>query len=89
VGWHARFAQVVVGAFAAAAMLAAPALARPFTINTQGASPDIAVEKLIEAVRNPRNHRYSTSKGIPKLREAVAGNAEWLRQSMAYPLAKG
>ena len=35
-------------------------------------SPDIAVEKLIEAVRNPRNHRYSTSKGIPKLREAVA-----------------
>ncbi|HCC57768.1 MAG TPA: deoxyhypusine synthase [Solibacterales bacterium] len=24
-----------------------------------------------------------------KLREAVAGNAEWLRQSMAYPLAKG
>ncbi len=35
-------------------------------------SPDVAVEKLIEAVRNPRNHRYSTSKGIPKLREAVA-----------------
>ena len=31
-------------------------------------SPEIAVEKLIEAVRNPRNHRYSTSKGIPKLR---------------------
>jgi len=35
-------------------------------------SPVIAVDKLIEAVRNPRNHRYSTSKGIPKLREAVA-----------------
>ncbi len=35
-------------------------------------SPDIAVEKLIEAVRNPRNHRYSTSRGIPKLRLAVA-----------------
>src|SRR5438105_2359610 len=35
-------------------------------------SPDIAVEKLIEAVRNPRNHRYSTSKSIPKLREALA-----------------
>ncbi len=34
-------------------------------------SPDIAVDKLVEAVRNPRNHRYSTSKGIPKLREAV------------------
>jgi len=35
-------------------------------------SPEIAVDKLVEAVRNPRNHRYSTSKGIPKLREAVA-----------------
>jgi alanine-synthesizing transaminase len=35
-------------------------------------SPTIAVDKLIEAVRNPRNHRYSTSKGIPKLRAAVA-----------------
>src|SRR5690349_24645117 len=34
-------------------------------------SPDVAVEKLAEAVRNPRNHRYSTSKGIPKLRLAV------------------
>ena len=35
-------------------------------------SPPVAVEKLAEAVRNPRNHRYSTSRGIPKLREAVA-----------------
>ena len=35
-------------------------------------SPEIAVEKLIEAARNPRNHRYSTSKGLPKLRLAVA-----------------
>jgi alanine-synthesizing transaminase len=29
------------------------------------------VSKLVEAVRNPRNHRYSLSKGIPKLREAM------------------
>jgi alanine-synthesizing transaminase len=35
-------------------------------------SPDIAVEKLAEAARNSRNHRYSASRGIPKLREAVA-----------------
>jgi alanine-synthesizing transaminase len=35
-------------------------------------SPDIAVEKLAEAARNPRNHRYSASRGIPKLRLAVA-----------------
>ncbi|HSL57789.1 MAG TPA: aminotransferase class I/II-fold pyridoxal phosphate-dependent enzyme [Acidimicrobiales bacterium] len=35
-------------------------------------SPDVAVDKLAEAVRNPRNHRYSQSRGIPKLRQAVA-----------------
>jgi alanine-synthesizing transaminase len=34
-------------------------------------SPDVAVEKLAEAAHNPRNHRYSASKGIPKLRQAV------------------
>ncbi|MBJ7306376.1 MAG: aminotransferase class I/II-fold pyridoxal phosphate-dependent enzyme [Acidimicrobiia bacterium] len=36
-------------------------------------SPDIAVEKLSEAAHNSRNHRYSSSRGIPKLREAIAG----------------
>src|SRR5438132_3525476 len=35
-------------------------------------SPDIAVEKLAEAAHNPRNHRYSSSRGIPKLRLAVS-----------------
>ncbi len=35
-------------------------------------SPEIAVEKLAEAAHNTRNHRYSLSKGIPKLRQAVA-----------------
>jgi len=35
-------------------------------------SPQIAVEKLAEAAYNSRNHRYSSSRGIPKLREAVA-----------------
>jgi alanine-synthesizing transaminase len=34
-------------------------------------SPDVAVEKLCEAARNPRNHRYSASRGIPKLRHAI------------------
>jgi len=34
-------------------------------------SPDVAVEKLAESVHNPRNHRYSASKGIPKLRQAI------------------
>src|SRR4028118_323074 len=34
--------------------------------------PGIAVEKLSEAAHNTRNHRYSSSRGIPKLRAAVA-----------------
>ncbi len=35
-------------------------------------SPRIAVEKLIESAQNPKNHRYSLSRGLPRLREAVA-----------------
>jgi alanine-synthesizing transaminase len=35
-------------------------------------SPEVAVEKLAEAARNSRNHRYSASRGIPKLRKAIA-----------------
>src|SRR6266498_1819954 len=35
-------------------------------------SPDIAVDKLGEAARNRRNHRYSMSRGLPNLRLAVA-----------------
>jgi len=35
-------------------------------------SPDVAVEKLAEAVHNAKNHRYSSSRGIPKLRQAVS-----------------
>ena len=35
-------------------------------------SPEIAVEKLSEAAHNTRNHRYSASRGIPKLRQAIA-----------------
>jgi alanine-synthesizing transaminase len=34
-------------------------------------TPDAVVEKLKEAVDNPRNHRYSASRGIPKLRRAI------------------
>ncbi|MBK5250809.1 MAG: LL-diaminopimelate aminotransferase, partial [Actinomycetales bacterium] len=35
-------------------------------------SPQIAVEKLAEAAHNTRNHRYSSSRGTPNLRLAVA-----------------
>jgi alanine-synthesizing transaminase len=39
--------------------------------NPDGATPQPVVEKLIEAARDPRNHRYSMSRGIPQLREAI------------------
>src|SRR5882672_8350725 len=39
--------------------------------NPDGATPRIVVNKLIEAARNARNHRYSQSRGIPKLREEI------------------
>ena len=35
-------------------------------------TPKHIVAKLVEAARNPRNHRYSVTKGIPKLRIAIA-----------------
>ncbi len=34
-------------------------------------SPAIAVEKLAEAAKNPRNHRYSQTRGVPRLRLAI------------------
>ena len=34
-------------------------------------TPKHIVNKMIEAVKNPRNHRYSASKGIFKLRKAI------------------
>ena len=36
-------------------------------------SPDTAVEALVEAAQDPVNHRYSVSRGIQDLREALAG----------------
>lgn len=39
--------------------------------NPDGPSPEPVVEKLIEEVRNPLNHRYSVSRGIAPLREAI------------------
>jgi alanine-synthesizing transaminase len=41
-------------------------------------SPDIAVEKLAEAAHNPKNHRYSASRGIPNLRLAIANRYKML-----------
>ena len=39
--------------------------------NPDGATPEPVVKKLIEAVKNPRNHRYSMSRGIPQLRVEI------------------
>jgi alanine-synthesizing transaminase len=41
-------------------------------------TPDPIVGKLIEAAQNPRNHRYSASIGLPKLRRAIA---DWYERS--------
>jgi len=40
--------------------------------NPDGATPEPVVKKAIEAIRNARNHRYSMSRGIPRLREEIA-----------------
>ena len=40
--------------------------------NPDSATPKHIVDKLVEAVRDPRTHRYSMSKGIPGLRKAHA-----------------
>ncbi len=40
-------------------------------------TPKVIVDKLVEAVQNPRNHRYSASKGIYKLRLAIT---DWYKR---------
>jgi aspartate/methionine/tyrosine aminotransferase len=44
--------------------------------NPDRATPRHIVDKLVEAARNPRNHRYSASRGIRRLRVAIA-RAGW------------
>jgi alanine-synthesizing transaminase len=39
--------------------------------NPDGPTPRVVVNKLVEAARNARNHRYSQSRGIPRLREEI------------------
>jgi alanine-synthesizing transaminase len=57
-------------------------------INLGMGNPDIptpkpVVEKLIEAAQKPVNHRYSLSRGIPKLREAITA---WYKRHYAIEL---
>lgn len=44
--------------------------------NPDSGTPPHIVAKLVETVQDPRTHRYSTSKGIPGLRKALAGYYE-------------
>ncbi|WP_337288892.1 alanine transaminase [Candidatus Methylomirabilis sp.] len=49
-------------------------------------TPPHIVEKLCEAARNPRNHRYSASRGITKLRSAIA---DWYRRRYGVEIDPG
>src|SRR5271156_7174734 len=40
--------------------------------NPDGATPKHIVDKLVEAAQKPATHRYSVSKGLPRLRKAIA-----------------
>jgi alanine-synthesizing transaminase len=45
--------------------------------NPDQATPQHIVDKMIEAARRPDTHRYSQSKGIPRLRKAIC---DWYRR---------
>ena len=46
-------------------------------------TPKHIVDKLVEAAKNPKNHRYSASRGITRLRVAMA---KWYRDRYAVEL---
>ena len=51
--------------------------------NPDLASPTPVVDKLIEAAQNARNHRYSSSRGVPKLRKAIC---DWYERRFGVTL---
>jgi alanine-synthesizing transaminase len=44
--------------------------------NPDGATPRVIVSKMAEAARNPKNHRYSMSRGLPNLRLEICKRYE-------------
>src|SRR5207244_9374215 len=46
-------------------------------------APKRIVDKLVEAAKNPKNHRYSASRGITRLRVAMT---KWYRDRYAVEL---
>ena len=51
--------------------------------NPDGATPAHIVEKMIEAARKTVTHRYSLSKGIPRLRKAIC---DWYQRRSGVTL---
>lgn len=51
--------------------------------NPDKATPPHIVEKLVEAAANPKNHRYSSSRGVYRLRCAVA---DWYKRRYGVDL---
>jgi alanine-synthesizing transaminase len=51
--------------------------------NPDQGTPRRIVDKLVEAARNPRNHRYSASRGITRLRRAIT---TWYRDRYGVEL---
>ena len=51
--------------------------------NPDQATPKHIVDKLIEAAQNPKNHRYSASRGITRLRKAIT---TWYRDRYGVEL---
>src|SRR3972149_6675897 len=51
--------------------------------NPDQATPKHIVAKLVEAAQNPRNHRYSASRGITRLRVAIT---KWYRDRYGVEL---
>jgi len=46
-------------------------------------TPPFVIEKLYEAARDPKNHRYALDQGMPELKEAIA---DWYRQRFGVTL---
>jgi len=51
--------------------------------NPDGATPQHIVDKMVEAARKPETHRYSLSRGIPRLRKAICS---WYQRRYDVPL---
>src|SRR6202021_1945274 len=54
--------------------------------NPDGATPKHILDKMIEAAQKPVTHRYSVSKGLPRLRRAIAN---WYERRYGVSLDPG